>query len=116
MVAAWYDRPPLSVIPTLLLTVHSGSASEIMSETEGAIAAYERALSFNPNSVPAMIAISCILRTKDQFPAAVEYLRQILRLEHNNGEVWSSLGAYMSQLLTHKAATADHLKQVTATS
>ena len=64
-----------------------------MGELESATQAYERALNFNQNSVPAMIAISCILRSKDQFPAAVEYLRQILRLEHTNGEVWSSLGA-----------------------
>lgn len=63
-----------------------------MGELEGATQAYERALFFNPNSVQAMLSISCILRSKDQFPNAVEYLRQILRIEHTNGEVWSSLG------------------------
>lgn len=65
-----------------------------MGELESATQAYERALNFNQYSVPAMLAISCILRTKDQFPAAVEYLRSILKLEPNNGEVWSSLGKY----------------------
>lgn len=66
----------------------------MMGELDSATQAYERALSFNNMSVSAMLAISCILRSKDQFPAAVEYLRQILRIEHNNGEVWSSLGLF----------------------
>jgi tetratricopeptide (TPR) repeat protein len=39
-----------------------------------------------------MLAISCILRSKDQFTQAVDYLRQILKVEPTNGEVWSSLG------------------------
>jgi len=74
------------------LTQSTGSLSEIMGELEGATSSYERALTFNAGSVPAMMAISCILRAKDSFPAAVEYLKQILRLEPTNGEVWSSLG------------------------
>lgn len=72
----------------------AGTLSEMMGELDSATQAYERALSFNNMSVSAMLAISCILRSKDQFPAAVEYLRQILRIEHNNGEVWSSLGLF----------------------
>ena len=69
-----------------------GQLSELMGELDGAIAAYERAMSFNQWSVPAMLAISCILRSKDQFTAAVEYLRQIIKIDPANGEVWSSLG------------------------
>ena len=69
-----------------------GSYSEQLGELDGATQAYERAMNFNSWSVPAMLAISCILRSKDQFTAAVEYLRQILKVEANNGEVWSSLG------------------------
>ncbi|KAF2768660.1 TPR-like protein [Teratosphaeria nubilosa] len=69
-----------------------GNLSEQMGELDGATQAYERAMNFNRWSVPAMLAISCILRSKDQFTAAVEYLRQIIKLEPNNGEVWSSLG------------------------
>lgn len=65
-----------------------------MGETDGAKMAYERALSFNPNSVQAMIAISCILRANDQFQPAVEYLHQIIRIDPLNGETWSSLGEY----------------------
>ncbi|KAK0316664.1 glucose repression mediator protein [Friedmanniomyces endolithicus] len=69
-----------------------GHASERMGELDGAIQAYERAMSFNQWSVPAMLAISGILRSKDQFTAAVEYLRQIMKIDPTNGEVWSSLG------------------------
>ena len=69
-----------------------GGLSELMGELDGASQAYERAIEFNQWSVPARLAISCILRSKDQFTAAVEYLRQILKIEANNGEVWSSLG------------------------
>ena len=69
-----------------------GALSELMGELDGATQAYERAMNFNQWSVPAMLAISCILRSKDQFTAAVEYLRQIIKIEPTNGEVWSSLG------------------------
>lgn len=69
-----------------------GTLSEVMGELDGATQAYERAMNFNQWSVPAMLAISCILRSKDQFTSAVEYLRQILKVEPTNGEVWSSLG------------------------
>jgi len=69
-----------------------GQLSEQMGELDGATQSYERAMNFNQWSVPAMLAISCILRSKDQFTAAVEYLRQIIKIEPGNGEVWSSLG------------------------
>ena len=39
-----------------------------------------------------MNAISCILRTKEQFPKAIEYLQNILKLDPTNGETWGSLG------------------------
>jgi general transcriptional corepressor CYC8 len=57
-----------------------------------AIGAYEHALRANPRSIPAMNAISAILRTQEHFHKAVEYLNQILKLEPNNGDVWGSLG------------------------
>ena len=66
-----------------------GALSELMGDLDGATQAYERAMGFNQWSVPAMLAISCILRSKDQFTAAVEYLRQIIKIEPTNGEVWS---------------------------
>ena len=63
-----------------------------MDRLDEATESYEHALRINPNSVPAMVAISCILRSKDQFPQAVDYLQQILRIDAANGETWSSLG------------------------
>lgn len=69
-----------------------GSMSEALGDLDGATQAYERAMHHNNWSVPAMLAISCILRSKDQFNQAVDYLRSILKLEAQNGEVWSSLG------------------------
>jgi len=41
-----------------------------------------------------MQAISNILRAKDQFGVAIDYLRTILKLDANNGEVWGSLGKF----------------------
>ncbi|KAL8811810.1 MAG: hypothetical protein Q9223_003269 [Gallowayella weberi] len=69
-----------------------GSASELMGDLDGALTAYERALRHNYQSIAAMNAISCILRTKENFPKAVEFLQGILKLDNNNGEVWGSLG------------------------
>lgn len=69
-----------------------GGLSENLGDLDGATQAYERAMHHNAWSIQAMLAISCILRSKDQFTAAVEYLRSILKIESTNGEVWSSLG------------------------
>lgn len=66
--------------------------SEIMGDLDGASQTYERVLNFNPRSVQAMLNISSILRTKDQYAPAVEYLKRILQIEPGEGEVWSSLG------------------------
>lgn len=53
---------------------------------------YEQALKHNQWSVQAMSGIACILRARDQFPHAVEYLRTILKVDPANGDVWGSLG------------------------
>lgn len=63
-----------------------------MGSLEEAMGAYEHALRSNPRSIPALNAISAILRTQEQFPKAVEYLQNILKLDGNNGDVWGSLG------------------------
>jgi len=63
-----------------------------MGDPDGAMDAYQQALRHNRQSIAALNAISCILRTKEQFPKAVEYLNEILRLDERNGEVWGSLG------------------------
>ena len=67
-----------------------------MGDMDGALHAYEQALRHNYQSISAMNAISCILRTKENFPRAVEYLQGILKLDQNNGEVWGSLGNDMA--------------------
>lgn len=69
-----------------------GSLTELMGDLEGAMNAYEQALRHNQWSIPAMNAISCILRTKEQFAKAVEYLQNILKLDPTSGETWGSLG------------------------
>ena len=69
-----------------------GSTTELMGDMDGALHAYEQALRHNYQSISAMQAISCILRTKENFPKAVEFLQGILKLDGNNGEVWGSLG------------------------
>ena len=63
-----------------------------MGNLEEATLAYEHALRANSRSIPAMNAISCILRTQEHFHKAVEYLQNILKLDGNNGDVWGSLG------------------------
>ena len=63
-----------------------------MGDLDGAMNSYEQALRHNQWSIPAMNAISCILRTKEQFPKAIEYLQNILKLDPTNGETWGSLG------------------------
>src|SRR2546421_5274888 len=65
-----------------------------MGDPEGAIDAYQQALRHNQWSVSAMNAISHILRAREKFPEAMEYLRSILKLDPNNGDVWGSLGEH----------------------
>lgn len=69
-----------------------GSLTELMGDLDRATQAYEAALRMNPYSIPAMNSISCILRTKEQFPKAVEYLQSILNMDSSNGDIWGSLG------------------------
>lgn len=77
--------------------------------------AYEHALRANPNSIPAMNAISLILRTREEFHKAVEFLQAILKIDERNGEVWGSLGTYMytCKIVTLLHSTDQHT-QVTA--
>ena len=54
-----------------------------------------------------MNAISHILRAREKFPEAMEYLRSILKLDPNNGDVWGSLGE-------HEPETANQQKLILA--
>jgi glucose repression mediator protein len=69
-----------------------------MQDLDGAVQCYQQALKCNEWSIPAMQGIACILRTKDHFPQAVEYLRTILKVDQANGEVWGSLGTFPSHI------------------
>ena len=73
------------------------SVHELQGDTNGAINAYEQAIRHNNYSVQALNAISCILRTKEDFPKAIEYLQAIVKIDANNGEVWGSLGESLLQ-------------------
>ena len=87
-------RPNFYLPEEQLTCLLTGSTTELMGDLEGALYAYEQAMRHNPQSISAMNAISCILRTKEDFRRAVEYLQGILRLDGNNGEVWGSLGKF----------------------
>lgn len=69
-----------------------GGVAEMMDDLDRAASAYESALRQNPYSIPAMTQIASILRTKEQFSKAVEYLQSILNLDQSNGDIWGSLG------------------------
>lgn len=83
---------PIHCIMTLMFCGHLGSCAEVLGDLDRAMQAYEAALRMNPYSVSAMNLISTILRTKEQFPKAVDYLQSILNMEPSNGEIWGSLG------------------------
>ena len=69
-----------------------GSTYELQGDSEQAVYAYEQALRHNYQSIQALNAISNILRVKEDFPRAVEYLQTMLKIDATNGEVWGSLG------------------------
>jgi tetratricopeptide (TPR) repeat protein len=79
------------------LTRDEGNLAEQMGNLDDAMASYERALRTNPNSIPAMNAMSSVLRTREDFPKAAEYLNAILKLDERNGEAWGCLGACASK-------------------
>lgn len=63
-----------------------------MNDCDGAMYAFEQAIRHNQWSIPAMSAISCLLRSREQFQKAIEYLQAILKLDPQSGESWGSLG------------------------
>jgi tetratricopeptide (TPR) repeat protein len=59
---------------------------------DDALFAYEQALRHNLYSTQTLNAISTILRTKEQYQEAMDYLRNIIKMEPANGEAWGNLG------------------------
>ncbi|CAF9920979.1 MAG: hypothetical protein GOMPHAMPRED_002193 [Gomphillus americanus] len=87
--------------------IQIGQLAELIGNHDEAINCYEHALRHNQYSVPAMSSISAILRTREQFAKAVEYLQAILKIDGNNGEVWGSLGhCYLMMENLQEAYTA----------
>ena len=79
----------------------AGSLNELLGDHEGALFAYEQALRHNQWSPQTLNAISCILRTKEKYPEAMEYLKNILKVEPANGEAWGNLGMFPFQCAFH---------------
>jgi len=63
--------------------------------------AYESALRANPQSVPAMMAIALILRTREEYHKAIEYLQAVIKLEPTNGDAFGNLGKRMALHAKH---------------
>ncbi|OOF99621.1 hypothetical protein ASPCADRAFT_138287, partial [Aspergillus carbonarius ITEM 5010] len=89
--------PPLSTAQKIAalneqVWLQIGGLTELMGDLDGATNAYEQALRHNQWSIPAMNAIASIHRTKEQFPKAIEYLQNILKLDPTSGDTWGSLG------------------------
>ncbi|KAL2136684.1 hypothetical protein VTI74DRAFT_2095 [Chaetomium olivicolor] len=72
--------------------IQIGNLAEQLGNLDDAMASYERALRTNPNSIPAMNAMSVVLRAREDFAKAAEYLNAILKLDERNGDAWGSLG------------------------
>lgn len=69
-----------------------GTLNEMHNQLDAAIFAYEQALRHNMYSTQTLNAISQILRTKEQYTEASEFLRHIIKMEPANGEAWGNLG------------------------
>jgi glucose repression mediator protein len=76
-----------------------GSFSEMLRSPEEAMIAYEKALSHNQNSIPALNAIGMLLKGREAFEKALNYFRAITQLDANNGEAWGNLGTLCPVLL-----------------
>jgi general transcriptional corepressor CYC8 len=63
-----------------------------MNQLDDALYAYEQALRHNMYSTQTLNAISTILRTKEKYPEAMEYLKNIIKMEPANGDAWGNLG------------------------
>lgn len=72
----------------------TGSLAELLRVPDEAMHAYERALSANPQSTPALNAIGMLLKGREAFDKALEFFRAIVQLETSNGEAWGNLGKF----------------------
>lgn len=89
-------RVPLNT----LAHIHIGSFSELLRVPDEAMHAYERALTANPNSIPAMNAIGMLLKGREAFDKALEFFRAITQIDQNSGEAWGNLGLSRAPFVT----------------
>jgi glucose repression mediator protein len=89
-----------------------GSVNELMGLYDDALFAYERALLHNHSSIRAMAGIALILKKREKYSPAIDYLNKVLQLDPTNGELWGELGTSSSSKqseqskLIHVKATA----------
>jgi general transcriptional corepressor CYC8 len=95
---------PAFCFPLKLIFSVLGNVDEVMGEPDQALLSYEHALRVNNHSITALNSIATILRAKEQFDKAVEYLKTILQLDSTHGEVWGSLGRFMPKLADNLCA------------
>jgi glucose repression mediator protein len=69
-----------------------GNLFDSAKDSESALNCFESALRQNPYSLGALLGMANVLRAKEMFPQAIEYLKAIVKFEQNNGEVWETLG------------------------
>ncbi|OBT49924.1 hypothetical protein VE04_08801 [Pseudogymnoascus sp. 24MN13] len=82
----WPTGPPSQNLSAMneAFRMQIGSFLELVNSSDEAIVAYEHALRANPHSIAAT--------TAEQFPKAVDFIQNILKLDPSNGEIWGSLG------------------------
>ena len=72
----------------------SGAVYELTGDLDQALFAYEQARRHNQWSSHTLQAISSILRTREKYPEAMEYLKDVLKIEPANGDAWGNLGMF----------------------
>ncbi|KNZ47434.1 hypothetical protein VP01_639g7 [Puccinia sorghi] len=77
---------------TELTWIAAGSASESLGDYTRALECFERALKYNPISVPALTKAAGIHRHQENFKAASNYFSRLLKIHEGSGEIWGALG------------------------
>lgn len=72
--------------------IRLGNISEMMNDPERASYSYENVLRHNPYNTKALTQVASIFRMKEQYSKAVVFLRRVLEVDNENGEIWSELG------------------------
>ena len=67
-----------------------------MQDQDRALVAFENALRHNPTSILGPNAVASIARSRDNFDKAIEYFQRILNIKQDNGEVWGSMGEFLT--------------------